>query len=406
MITNENLIELNSKFQTSCKPFSRIFNLLTIPTLIFATVVLGYFEKFPLKVEIHSVVLIGFIYFIYLFFIKHNAYYVSCKFKTNYQELVLGLKEYINNNSLSIGDTTKANGSADDFLKDYTSNIRNTNLSSIASGIFPTLGILGTFISIAFSMPDFSSGTSSALEKEISLLLGGVGTAFYVSIYGIFLSIWWTFFEKFGMSRFEHDCFVISENTKTFFWTKIDIESISIKSNLENFQKMTAIFEQISSKSILDNISETIEKRVVLLENILEKERELSSTISNNIKNNEELSTAIKTMTENISSSITSFEIQKQLHQKTTEDLNLNVNNLNKSLENLSAKNLEDIYINIIKSIETMKNEIDKIGWRFHKELDEYDSKFSDKLKNSLESIDQQTVKIIEDLQEFKELSK
>lgn len=271
MITNENLIELNSKFQTSCKPFSRIFNLLTIPTLIFATVVLGYFEKFPLKVEIHSVVLIGFIYFIYLFFIKHNAYYVSCKFKTNYQELVLGLKEYINNNSLSIGDTTKANGSADDFLKDYTSNIRNTNLSSIASGIFPTLGILGTFISIAFSMPDFSSGTSSALEKEISLLLGGVGTAFYVSIYGIFLSIWWTFFEKFGMSRFEHDCFVISENTKTFFWTKIDIESISIKSNLENFQKMTAIFEQISSKSILDNISETIEKRVVLLENILEK---------------------------------------------------------------------------------------------------------------------------------------
>ena len=75
-------------------------------------------------------------------------------------------------------------------------------------------------------------------------------------------------------------------------------------------------------------------------------------------------------------------------------------------MENLSAKNLEDIYLNIIKSIETMKNELDKIGWRFHKELDEYDTKFNEKLKNSLESIDEQTVKIIEDLQEFKELSK
>jgi len=406
MITNEDLITLNSKFQTSCKPFSRIFTLLTIPTFIFAIIVLGYLGKFPLKVEIHSVILIGFIYFIYLFFVRHNAYYVSCKFKTNYQELVLGLKEYINNNSLSIGDTTKANGSVDDFLKDYTSNIRNTNLSSIASGIFPTLGILGTFISIAFSMPDFSSGTSSALEKEISLLLGGVGTAFYVSIYGIFLSIWWTFFEKFGMSRFEHDCFVISENTKSFFWTKIDIESISIRSNLENFQKMTDIFEQMTSKNILDNLNESIEKRVTLLEDILEKERKLSSTISNNIKNHEELSNAIQTMTAHISSSISSFEIQKQLHQKSTEDLNQNVGNLSKSLENLSAKNLEDIYLNIIKSIETMKNETDKIGWRFHKELDEYDSKFGDKLKNSLESIDEQTVKIIEDLQEFKELSK
>jgi hypothetical protein len=111
-------------------------------------------------------------------------------------------------------------------------------------------------------------------------------------------------------------------------------------------------------------------------------------------------------MTANISSSIADFEVQKQLHQTSTEDLNKNVGNLNKTLKNLSSKNLEDIYLNIIKSIETMKNETDKIGWRFHKELDDYDSKFSDKLKNSLESIDEQTVKIIEDLQEFKELSK
>ena len=406
MLTNEDFIDLNSKFYTTCKPIARIFNLLTIPTFLFVIIILGYLDLFPLKVEIHSVILIGFIYFIYLFFIRHNAYYVSCKFKTKYQELILKLKTYINSNLLTIGDTTKANGSADDFLKDFTSNIRNTNFSSIASGVFPTLGILGTFISIAYSMPDFSSGTSTALEKEISLLLGGVGTAFYVSIYGIFLSLWWTFFEKIGMSRFEHDSFIIKENTKSFFWTKIDIESINIKSNLENFKRMADVFEQITSKDILDNINESIEKRVTLLEDILEKETTLSSKISDNIKNNEDLSTSIQTMTSNISSNIANFEVQKQLHQKSTDDLNENVGNLNKTLQNLSAKNLEDIYINIIKSIETMKNETDKIGWRFHKELDEYDSKFSGKLKNSLESIDEQTVKIIEDLQEFKELSK
>ena len=406
MLTNEDFIDLNSKFYTTCRPIARIFNLLTIPTFLFVLIILGYLGLFPLKVEIHSVILIGFIYFIYLFFIKHNAYYVSCKFKTQYQELIFNLKNYINANLLAIGDTTKANGSADDFLKDYTSNIRNTNFSSIASGVFPTLGILGTFISIAYSMPDFSSGTSSALEKEISLLLGGVGTAFYVSIYGIFLSLWWTFFEKIGMSRFEHDCLIIRENTKSFFWTKIDIESINIKNNLENFKRMTDIFEQITSKSILDNINESIEKRVSLLEDILEKESELSLSISKNIKNNEELSDNIKTMTLGISSSIASFEVQKQLHQTSTQDLNKNIGNLSKTLDNLSAKNLQEIYVNIIQSIETMKNETDKIGWKFHKELDEYDSKFSQRLTNSLESIDEQTVKIIEDLQEFKELSK
>ncbi len=406
MLTNEDFIDLNTKVNTSCKPISRIFTLLTMPTILFSIVILGYLGHFPLKVEIHSVLLIGFIYIIYLFFIRHNAYYVSCKFRTSYQTLILHLKDYINNNLLTIGNTTKANGSADDFLKDFTSNIRNTNFSSIASGVFPTLGILGTFISIAFSMPDFSSGTSTALEKEISLLLGGVGTAFYVSIYGIFLSIWWTFFEKFGMSRFEHDCFVIKENTKSFFWTKIDIESINIKSNIENFAKMTNIFEQLTSKNILDNINDSIERRVNLLENILEKELTLSNKISDNISNSEKLSNMVENMNQNIQVNIANFQEEKEIHTEYTKLLNNSVKELNESLQHISSDNLESIYTNIVKSIETMKNQMDKIGWRFNKELDEYDSKFSNKLQNSLESIDEETAKIIEDLKEFKELQK
>ena len=296
MFTNQDFIHLNTKVNTSCKSNARIFTLLTIPTVLFSIIIFGYLEYFPLKVELHSVILIGFIYFIYLFFIRHNAYYVSCKFRTSYEELVFYLKEYINKNLLTIGDTTKANGSADDFLKDFTSNIRNTNFSSIASGIFPTLGILGTFISIAFSMPDFSSGTSSALEEEITVLLGGVGTAFYVSIYGIFLSIWWTFFEKFGMSRFEQDCSVIVENTKSFFWTKIDIESINIKSNIDNFAKMTSIFEQLTSKDVINNINNSLKQRADLLENILDKELTLSSKVNQNIANTDKLASIIDTL--------------------------------------------------------------------------------------------------------------
>ena len=186
MFIEDDFIELNSKFYTTCKPTSRIVTLLSVPIVLFIAVLLCYIGVFPLNVEIHSVILIGIILFIYLFFVKHNAYYVSCKFKNQYHTMFISLKEYVDNNLLTIDDTTKANGSVDDFLKDYTSNLRNNNFSSIASGVFPTLGILGTFISIALSMPDFSSGNTTALEQEISLLLGGVGTAFYVSIFGIF----------------------------------------------------------------------------------------------------------------------------------------------------------------------------------------------------------------------------
>ena len=404
MFTDDDFIELNSKFYTTCKPQSRIFTLLTVPAALFAIILVCYLGFLPLKVEIHSVVLIGFIFFIYLFFVKHNAYYVSCKFKTQYSELVFYLKEYINKNLLTIGETTKANGSVDDFLKDYTSNIRNTNFSSIASGIFPTLGILGTFISIAFSMPDFTSGTTSALESEISKLLGGVGTAFYVSIYGIFLSIWWIFFEKIGMSRFDHDTFIINENTKHFFWTKVDIESIHIKSNLDNFTKMSEVFNQLTSSNILDNINSSIEHRFEVLEEILKKELILSSKISENTENNEKLSIMLKDLVLNMQTAMKSFEKQKDLYSLSTELLNTNIEKLNSHVHNLSSDNLKAIYLNIVKSIETMKNDMEKIEWKFKKELDDYDDKVTNKLKNSLEMIDQETSKIIKDLKDFKEL--
>jgi hypothetical protein len=208
------------------------------------------------------------------------------------------------------------------------------------------------------------------------------------------------------MSRFEHDCFVIKENTKSFFWTKIDIESIHIKSNIENFAKMTDIFEQLTSKDILDNVNNSIEKRVNLLENILEKELTLSSKISDNINNSEKLATLVSEVNSNIQNKIQDFNEEKELHNQYSKLLNSNVKELNESLQHISSDNLESIYTNIVKSIETMKNQMDKIGWRFNKELDEYDSKFSNKLQNSLESIDEETAKIIEDLREFKELEK
>ena len=247
---------------------------------------------------------------------------------------------------------------------------------------------------------------SHGYKKEISLLLGGVGTAFYVSIYGIFLSIWWTFFEKFGMSRFEHDCFTIKEHTKSFFWTKIDIESLHIKSNIENFAKMTNIFEQLTSKNLLDNVNE------LLWWNFSRNEPDHNtnySEINLNEIDNKQIIEKIRsfkeeTINSNIQTNIENFNEEKELHSQYTKLLNDNIQELNETLQHISSDNLESIYTNIIKSIETMKNEMDRIGWRFNKELDEYDTKFSNKLKSSLESIDEETAKIIEDLKEFKQL--
>ncbi|RBQ29051.1 MotA/TolQ/ExbB proton channel family protein [Aliarcobacter vitoriensis] len=388
MFKEEDFIELNSRFRTNCKPFSRIITLFSVPAALFAVVILCYLGALPLKVEIHSVILIGLIFVIYLFFIRHNAYYVSCKFKTLYADLQFALQEYINNNLLSIGETSKANGSVDDFLQDYTSNLRNNNFSSIASGIFPTLGILGTFISIAISMPDFTSTNTFALDGEITKLLSGVATAFYVSIYGIFLSIWWIFFEKFGMSRFDHDRFVIKESTKNFFWTKIDIESIHIKSNIDNFSSMSDIFKQLTSSDILESINSSIKKRYEAVEEILQKEYILSLRIDENITNCEKLARTVESLGQQI-------DTQNNIFLETSKSLNKNIVELNTHMNNLSSENLKAIYSNIVKSIETMKSDMEKIEW-----------KFEEGLKESLRQIDVQTSNIVKDLSIFKDLSK
>ena len=388
MFKEEDLIELNSRFYTNCKPLSRIFTLLTVPTLLFILVILCYFGILPLKVEIHSVILIGAIYFIYLFFIRHNAYFVACKFRTLYADLQIALLDYINSNLLTIAQTSKANGSVDDFLQDYTSNLRNSNFSSIASGIFPTLGILGTFISIALSMPDFTSNNIAALDSEITKLLSGVGTAFYVSIYGIFLSIWWIFFEKFGLSRFHHDSYIIKESTKNFFWTKIDIESIHIKSNIDNFSSMSKIFEELTSSQAMYDINRSIEQRAKSLDELLQKEYMLSLRIDENISNFEKLASAVEKLSLQSNS-------QTMIFKDVSENLNKNIIELNSHMNNLSSENLKAIYTNIVKSIETMKSDMEKIEW-----------KFEEGLKESLRQIDLQTANIVKDLTIFKDLSK
>ena len=388
MFKEEDLIELNSRFYTNCKPLSRIFTLLTVPTLLFILVILCYFGILPLKVEIHSVILIGAIYFIYLFFIRHNAYFVACKFRTLYADLQIALLDYINSNLLTIAQTSKANGSVDDFLQDYTSNLRNSNFSSIASGIFPTLGILGTFISIALSMPDFTSNNIAALDSEITKLLSGVGTAFYVSIYGIFLSIWWIFFEKFGLSRFHHDSYIIKESTKNFFWTKIDIESIHIKSNIDNFSSMSKIFEELTSSQAMYDINRSIEQRAKSLDELLQKEYMLSLRIDENIANFEKLASAVEKLSLQSNS-------QTIIFKDVSENLNKNIIELNSHMNNLSSENLKAIYTNIVKSIETMKSDMEKIEW-----------KFEEGLKESLRQIDLQTANIVKDLTIFKDLSK
>ncbi|PHS56281.1 MAG: hypothetical protein COB17_09755 [Sulfurimonas sp.] len=364
--------------------------------------------------------MIGSIFIIYLFFMRHNAYYAACKLRRNFDEVKKDLLKYINKNLLSITGIEKANAPLDDFLHEEAKKMRNENFSSIAAGIFPTLGILGTFISIAISMPDFSAQTSQVLEEEISKLLGGVGTAFYVSIYGIFLSIWWIFFEKTGMSRFQKDANIIKDATTEYFWQKEEIEQTYFRKSMENFEKLNSVFDTFSSGTFVDNLNNALTQRMHVFEQIIEHEQRATNIVSSLLENAatslEKISNQQNDLVSVFNKTINKFEnfassIDKQndtLAKANTvlstefsnaimiaEVLSESTTKLNDSLSNINVQNVQNLYNGVIENIESMKKEIDNIGISFDNNITKFDDIFLTKLQNTLKMIDSETASIV-----------
>ncbi len=405
----EDFIDLHVGTAVKKSCFMRWFALVWMPLLILLGVIAGYLDYIAFNVELHSIIMIGAIFIIFLFFIKHNAHYASCKFIKRHEEMSTALKWYIKNNRLTIGETTKANAPFDAFMHDFSSTLRNDNFASVAAGVFPTLGILGTFISIALSMPDFSSQSSSELEREISLLLGGVGTAFYVSIYGIFLSLWWTFYEKSGVSRFEKNIHSIKENLKHYFWSKEEIEQIHFAKSMDNFERLNAVFANMGSNSTLDNMQITLDnasahfvsvikeadKSMHKSEKLYESYDSISLSMQHVVNRLEENNILMRQSLEKIAYKEVSL-------QETEERLSQSIAQLNKSLENISAENVKDLYTAVVQNLEIMKSESAKIGYSFNTHLEDFDDKYTKKLKTSLELIDSESAKIIKQLSQLR----
>ncbi|MEH1010855.1 hypothetical protein QM027_09005 [Campylobacter concisus] len=101
-----------------------------------------------------------------LYFHVTALWSLTRNFLANAKDYKIRLKEFIITHLFEISSVKKANAKFEDFFESYTRNFRNDNLANIGQAVFPMLGILGTFISIAISMPSFSSSTANGLEKR------------------------------------------------------------------------------------------------------------------------------------------------------------------------------------------------------------------------------------------------
>ena len=270
-----------SKVLNTVKCSANLIVISTIPALFFAAIVLGYLGVLPINVPISSVVVIGIIFFIFLLFSKHNANYSICKMRGHKFLMEDELKQNLENNTLVLNREKKSILNMDKFLENYYSDIRNDNFVAVASSIFPMLGILGTFLAIAISMPNFSVTDTAALDKEITILLSGVGSAFYASIYGILLSLVWTYFEKSGLSKVDKYFALVKSSFASYIWSE---DELKIFKYTQYGVKDNRFIEALKETFNLEFVQTLNEQHLTNMKEIMNESNQNFTNIANHLK--------------------------------------------------------------------------------------------------------------------------
>ncbi len=302
-------------------------------TIFFATILLGYLQIFPIKVGLHSLVIISSIYLVFLFFIRHNANYVICKMRKEYINLQKALQKQIKENSLTILNETKSTININDFFSNYYKRFRNDNYASIAPSLFPMLGILGTFTAIAISMPDFSSSNTTELDNDISILLSGIGTAFYASIYGIYLSIIWSFFEKRGLSKLDSDLHELNEIYESYIWSESELKK---HEHMQHEMRDQKLIKALKDTFNLEFIQTLNEKHLENFQTIINETNKNFTTVTEHMKMvSSELKDTIAQIHASQSALSASEKIEQNIKEftKTTDTLNKTLQKLDTTLE-------------------------------------------------------------------------
>ena len=154
-------------------------------------------------------------------------------------------ENYKNTISINIDGERKTNIPSSEFFNiDVISPQYKLNLRMIetSSGTLVGLGLLGTFLGLTVGIIQFDSSNSENIQESIQGLLGGMGTAFSTSLFGMLFSIVFTFFDKRWRNRLSKALFRFTEKLDAQYYIddiqlmKYD-QRVLLDSLLVNIQK-------------------------------------------------------------------------------------------------------------------------------------------------------------------------
>jgi biopolymer transport protein ExbB/TolQ len=247
------------------------------------------------------------------------------------------------------------------------------------------LGILGTFTAIAISMPNFSISDTAALDRDISLLLSGIGTAFYASIFGIFLSIIWNFFEKRGLSKVDHDSHQLSEVYKSYIWTESELKR---HEHMQHEMRDNKLVQALKETFNLEFVQTLNEKHLENFQTIINETNKNFSTITNHMQMvSTDLKETIAKIQHSQAALTASEKIEKNIvaFNKSTQELNETMNRFDTTLEKsltLTFHKIDDELGDIIVKLANFANSTSQQNAILQETITKYHNQLSSQIVN------------------------
>ena len=134
--------------------------------------------------------------------------------------------------------------------KEYIDSSMSKNILNLVTGTMTGLGILGTFVGLAFGLQFFNTGTAAEITESIAPLMDGIKVAFHTSIYGMVFSLVFSFVYKASMEA------VYSQLDE--FLTLFDTYVVgdTINDNESNMRQMIQDLPQTLGTSISEQMSQ------------------------------------------------------------------------------------------------------------------------------------------------------
>lgn len=328
--------------------------------------------------------------------------------------IVVSYEESIN---IEVSENKRTSTSALEFFSDLNSCDAyhiNLRLLDTGAGTLVGLGLLGTFLGLTLGISGFDSTSAQNIQNSIQTLLGGMGTAFSTSLFGMSLSMIYSFYDKFWRNKLSRQLCALSNKLDDLYY--IDdrkLDDLNEQALAQSMIKTMKIFFGSEIRKITEgqeNLVQTVEDSKASIIKTLNDELTYSnesgeiSSIGNAIrevlKENQEQSKALKSFSTDLAIELNNgFDetLSRQMQQKILplmENVDTTTRTIVEHIDNMASR-VASPATDMIQTV------VDELRHSMSELVHEFSSGLSGSATNEMEILAQQLATAAQTMADF-----